>query len=171
MRIVETEAYLAADDDASHARSGPTARCRSMFGPVGRAYLYRSYGIHLCFNVVCHEPESGGAVLVRAGSVVEGHALARERRGLRAAGDGLRFSRTADGPGKFAQCLALTKELDGSSLQSGPITLRRTETLIPPNLRRRSERIGISQGTESVYRFFLGNCADVSKARFRNHSL
>lgn len=161
LQVVETEAYLAADDRASHARSGPTARCRAMFGPVGRAYLYRSYGIHLCFNVVCHEPETGGAVLIRAGTVVEGVDLARRRRGLTAKEESSSFG-LADGPGKFAQCLGLTKELDGSSLQCGPITLRKSQTLPPLHLTRRTERIGISQNRDAVLRFFLADCDDVS---------
>lgn len=153
VRIVETEAYLAVDDAASHARSGPTPRCRSMYGPVGCAYIYKSYGIHLCLNVVCHGPESGGAVLLRAGSVVAGRRLAVQRRG--------RSKGLADGPGKLAQCLALSGQLDGTCLQEGPIILERVAPL-ESRLIMTGQRIGISQNTEVPFRFWLADCEDVS---------
>jgi DNA-3-methyladenine glycosylase len=151
---VETEAYLGADDGASHARSGPTPRCRSMYGPVGRAYIYKSYGIHLCLNVVCHGPESGGAVLLRAGTVVLGREMARQRRG--------RSKGLADGPGKLAQCLALSPQLDGTCLREGPIRLERV-TPLDSGLLESGQRIGISQNTEAPYRYWLANCPDVSR--------
>ena len=154
LEIVETEAYLGADDAASHARSGPTMRCLSMFGPVGRAYIYRSYGIHLCFNVVCHAPETGGAVLVRAGRVTSGRDLAAQRRG--------RSKGLADGPGKLAQCLALTPQLDGSCLQSGPIFLERP-TPLDSDLIEVGRRIGISQNEAAPFRFWLSGSPHVSR--------
>lgn len=146
LRIVETEAYLGADDQASHARSGPTARCRSMFGPVGRAYIYRSYGIHLCFNVVGHGPDSAGAVLIRAGVVVAGRELCEQRRG--------RTKGLADGPGKLAQCLALTLELDGTCLREGPIVLERATPLDSRSIKS-GPRIGITRNANAPYRFYL----------------
>jgi DNA-3-methyladenine glycosylase len=157
LTIVETEAYLGTEDAASHARSGPTPRSRSMFGPVFHAYLYRSYGIHLCFNVVCHLPEAGGAVLVRAGTVTEGRDLAEERRG---SSKGL-----ANGPGKLAQCLALTQDLDGACLATGPLRLQRSESLQVHRVIKRGRRVGISQNQSPLYRFWLPESPDVSKPR------
>lgn len=155
IKIVETEAYLGAEDPASHARSGPTDRCRSMFGPVNRAYVYRSYGMHLCLNVVCHHPESGGAVLIRAGSILEGESVARTRRG-KARG-------LANGPGKLAQCLGIEQSHDGCCLSSGPIKLTRNTSLTsrPPILR--GPRIGINVGENLPFRFWFADCPDISR--------
>jgi DNA-3-methyladenine glycosylase len=158
VEIVETEAYLGADDAASHARSGPTVRCRSMYGPVGTAYIYKSYGVHLCLNVVCHGPETGGAVLLRAGTVVSGETRARQRRG---GSKGL-----ADGPGKLAQCLALAPELDGTCLQNGSIHLERVTPLASREIQS-GPRIGISKNVDVAYRFWLTGCPDVSKGGSR----
>ena len=155
LRITETEAYLGPDDAASHARSGPTGRCEVMYGAVGRAYIYKSYGVHLCFNVVCHLPETGGAVLIRAGEVVDGKNLAESRRGV---SKGL-----ADGPGKLSQCLDLSPRLDGTSLSRGPISLTRTSPLEKEHFIVRGPRIGISQNREKKYRFWLAESAHVSK--------
>lgn len=155
LRIVETEAYLGAEDAASHARSGPKLRSQSMFGPVGRAYIYLSYGVHLCLNVVCHGPEAGGAVLLRAGTVLRGEDLARRRRG---GSKGL-----ADGPGKLAQSLGLHSSLDGSCLRTGPISLRRTRQLESTTVKS-GPRIGIGQNVAAPYRFWVADCPDVSKS-------
>lgn len=155
--IVETEAYLACEDKASHARSGPTARAAVMFGPPSRAYIYRSYGIHLCFNIVCHRPESGGAILVRAGRVLEGEELARQRRG---GTKGL-----ADGPGKLAQCLALDISLNGTCLTKGPIQLQEASLAKPELNVVCGPRIGISQDVEKPFRFWLDGCSAVSRPR------
>ena len=153
--ITETEAYLGPEDAASHARSGPTRRSGVMYGPVGRAYIYKSYGVHLCFNVVCHLPETGGAVLIRAGEVIDGRALAESRRGVT---KGL-----ADGPGKVSQCLDLSPHLDGISLFRGAISLARTSLLETDFIIVRGPRIGISQNVEKKYRFWLAESAHVSK--------
>lgn len=115
LEIVETEACGGSLDLAFHARSGPTERCRAMFGPVDRAYLYLSYGVHLCLNVVCHRPETRGAVLIRASRNVDGLGLAQSRRGE---AKGL-----ADGPGKLAQTLALDMRHNGCDLLEGELQL------------------------------------------------
>jgi DNA-3-methyladenine glycosylase len=134
--IVETEAY-APDDPASHSFCGPTLRNRSMFGPAGHAYVYRSYGIHWCFNVVC---DPGHAVLIRALQPTSGLDEMAARRGTsRAFG-------LCSGPGKLCQALGIDKTDDGLSLSGGRLLLS-----LQPKLSLdivAGPRIGISRGVE-----------------------
>src|SRR5580700_4066090 len=115
--IVETEAYDR-EDPASHSFSGPTPRNAVMFGPPGRAYVYLSYGIHWCLNVVCRETGHGAGVLIRALEPTTGVSLMIERR------------RQQDprmlcaGPGRLAQALAITRELNGKCIDIPPFSLR-----------------------------------------------
>lgn len=146
--IIETEAY-ARDDPASHSFRGPTARNGAMFGPAGHAYVYRSYGIHLCLNVV---GRPGEAALIRAIAPTEGLALMRQRRG----GSPL----LCNGPGRLAQALAIRAEDDGASLD-GPdlaITLAPAE---PPLLV--GPRIGISRAQGLPWRFGLAGASGLSR--------
>lgn len=155
LRIVETEAYLAQEDAASHAYPGLTRRNKSMFGPVGHGYIYRSYGMHLCFNVVCHEEGQAGAVLIRAGEVIEGADRASRRRG--------RDSDLANGPGRLGQALALTLDLDGTCLLSGPLRLQPPGQPVGPVAS--GPRIGISKAVDLPLRFWLQGSPHVSKGR------
>lgn len=151
-RIVETEAY-APDDPASHSYRGRTARNASMFGPPGCAYVYRSYGIHLCLNVVC---ASGHAVLIRAIEPTLGQALMEARRG------------TADprllcsGPGRIGQALGLTLADDGTAFGRSGFLLRPGPSPGPGEIRS-GPRIGISRAADVPWRFGLGGSPCLSR--------
>jgi DNA-3-methyladenine glycosylase len=143
--IVEVEAYDH-EDPAAHGYRGRTERNASMFGPPGHAYVYRSYGIHWCLNLVCDEEGSASAVLVRALEPTHGRERMRERRGVEH--DRLICS----GPGRLCQALAITREHDGLPLDEPPFLL----------LERASEptvaigpRIGITRAADRPWRYVL----------------
>ncbi len=148
-RLVEVEAYLGdGSDPGSHSWRGPTARNRSMFGTAGRLYVYRSYGLHACVNLVCEEEGSGAAVLLRALEPLEGIDTMRARRGLAAGASGRVI---ASGPGRLAQALGFDVRHDGISALRGAVTVRAPAGA--PKLER-SRRVGLNRGTELPYRFF-----------------
>ena len=160
-RLVEVEAYLGdGSDPASHSHNGPTRRNGAMFGPPGRMYVYRSYGIHLCANVVCEPEGSGAAVLFRALEPVEGTGWMRRRRGL--PGDAPERA-VASGPGRLSQALALGLADDRRSLLRGHLALRRAPTSERPPQVGTSPRIGISRGVELPFRFFDSASTCVSR--------
>ncbi len=143
--VVETEAYDH-EDPASHSYAGPTPRNAAMFGPPGRAYVYRSYGVHWCFNAVCDREGAGSAVLIRAVEPTHGLAAMSERRGT----DVLRL--LCSGPGRLCQALAVTRAHDGLPLDHPPFHVERPEGLVAIV---EGPRIGISRATDRAWRFGL----------------
>lgn len=150
VRLTEVEAYLGdGSDPASHAHSGPTPRNAAMFGPAGRLYVYRSYGIHTCVNVVCEARGRAAAVLLRAGEPLAGGEAMRRRRGLPATA---RPTDLTVGPGRLGQALGLALEDDGRSLLGGALTLHPPEA---SNARiGTGPRVGITKATDLPYRYF-----------------
>ena len=118
IRLTEVEAYLGEVDPGSHAFRGQTRRNRVMFGPPGRLYTYFTYGMHVCANVVCSPEGIATAVLLRAGEVVDGIDLARERRTT-----SKRDADLASGPARLCVALGITLGDDGADLTSGDIRL------------------------------------------------
>ncbi len=150
--IVETEAY-GRHDAASHSCRGPTARNRAMFGPAGHAYVYRSYGIHWCVNVVGGE-EPGCAALLRALEPTHGLDRMRARRRL----DDPRL--LCAGPGRLCQALGLDASHDGLDLRSPPFALLFAEPAPAPIA---GPRVGITRNAEAPWRFGLAGSRCLSR--------
>ncbi|HET7572055.1 MAG TPA: DNA-3-methyladenine glycosylase [Gaiellaceae bacterium] len=152
-RIVEVEAYDG-EDPASHGFAGPTARNAAMFGPPGHAYVYRSYGIHWCLNLVCDREGVAEAVLVRALEPVRGLDTMRLRRGVEAE------RALCSGPGKLCQALAVTREHDRLPLDAPPFELHAREQT-PPIVT--GPRIGITKAAELTWRYGLAGSPYLSR--------
>jgi DNA-3-methyladenine glycosylase len=151
--IVEVEAYDQ-DDPASHGFRGRTARTTSMFGPPGHAYVYRSYGIHWCLNLVCAEEGRAEAALVRALEPKRGLEAMRGRRGLEANRE------LCSGPGKLCQALGITRALDGLALDESPFELFACDS--QPQLAV-GTRIGITRAVEHPWRYGLAGSPFLSR--------
>ena len=146
--LTEVEAYAGGDDPASHAFRGRTKRNAAMFEAAGTLYVYRSYGLHWCMNVVVGPPDLPHAVLLRAGQVTEGTAVVQARRG--------RSSHLTDGPGKLAEALGVTGAHDGTSLVVGPVRL--VHGTHPPGARIiTTSRIGITKAVDRPWRYILAS--------------
>jgi DNA-3-methyladenine glycosylase len=155
--IVETEAYLGGDDLASHSAVGITDRTRVIFGPPGYAYVYLSYGMHECLNIVAERDGAPGCVLIRALEPVEGIELIRARRG------GVRTDRDlTSGPGKLTRALAITRAQNGVDMTRGSLVVR-----MPAEQRdidiEVSRRIGITKCADLPLRFTIAGNRFVSK--------
>jgi DNA-3-methyladenine glycosylase len=152
-RIVEVEAYDQ-EDPASHAYRGRTPRNESMFGPPGHAYVYRSYGIHWCLNLVCGEEGVPEAALIRALEPTDRVDVQRRRRHT----DDVRA--LCSGPGKLCQALAITRAEDGLPLDRKPFRLR--ERMEIPDIVT-GPRIGLTRATELSWRYLEAGSRYVSR--------
>ena len=178
-RIVETEAYDQ-DDPASHAFGGPSERNTAMFGPAGHLYVYVSYGMHHCCNVVCGPKGFGSGCLVRAVEPLEGVEVMRELREAGRAGKAhtghagkeqaerarkhpLKLRDLTNGPGKVCAALGIDKGLYGHDLTVEPLVLE-FAPLLPGETIGRSPRVGISKNIDAPKRFFIEGNEFVSRA-------
>ena len=151
-RVVETEAYHH-EDPASHTFNGPTPRNAAMFGPVGHAYVYRSYGLHWCLNVVCGD-SPGSAVLLRALEPMSGLELMGERRGMETP------RLLCAGPGRLCQALAISAAHDGLPLDAQPFDLQASgqewDIAVGPC-------IGLTKGVQTPWRYGLAGSKFLSR--------
>jgi DNA-3-methyladenine glycosylase len=158
-RVVEVEAYRQ-DDPASHSYRGPTERNRVMFGEPGHLYVYLSYGVHWCCNVVCGDVGYGAAVLVRALRPLDGLDRMFARR-PRARGE----RDLCSGPGKLTQALGITRDHNGASLAQGEGPLLLDDGTLPPAPPASGPRIGISKAVEQPWRFWVAGDEHLSTRR------
>lgn len=155
VKIVEVEAYAQADE-ASHSFRGQTPRTEIMFGPAGRLYVYFTYGMHFCCNVVTGPSGEGSAVLIRAAEPIQGmEAMVQHRNNSP-------LKQLTNGPGKLCQALAINKSLNGHDLLAAPLQL-----VLQPKVPRaeivETTRIGISRAQDKPWRFYIKNNPYVSK--------
>ena len=156
-RIIETEAYGGSDDPASHAFRGRTPRNRVMFGAPGHAYVYFTYGMHHCVNVVCGLEGRAAAVLVRALVPLLGVNVMARRRGTS------ERSRLARGPGALARALGLERRHDGADLTAGPLWVADLPPVREGRRVNRGPRVGIRFAADRPWRYWLQDEPGVSK--------
>jgi DNA-3-methyladenine glycosylase len=159
VRLAEVEAYEGEADPASHAFRGRTQRNAVMYGPPGHAYVYFTYGMHYCVNLVCQPPGQASAVLLRAGQVIEGADLATARRP-----GGHRDRNLARGPGRLCQALGIDRALDGADVCSPGSALGISPPVSAPGPAdiRSGPRVGISRAADVPLRFWLAGDSYVS---------
>lgn len=157
-RLVEVEAYCGSDDPGSHAYRGPTPRTRTMFGPAGHLYVYFTYGMHWCANVVCGSAGTAGAVLLRAAAPTSGIAAMREARP--------RARRDRDltsGPARLCQAFGIDGSFDGADVVRGDRGVRLVDDgTAPASEPATSTRIGLSAGSDLPWRWYLSGDPYVS---------
>ena len=160
LRLTEVEAYAGGHDPASHAFRGRTPRNEVMFGPAGHAYVYFTYGLHFCMNLVCGPDGHASAVLLRAGEVVSGIDAAAERRGVAPGRD------LARGPARLTQALAIAREQNGLDVTSSrsPLQVRRG-TAVTDDAVRWGPRVGVSTAREVPWRCWIDGEPTVSPYR------
>jgi DNA-3-methyladenine glycosylase len=158
VRLTEVEAYAGADDPGSHAHRGATRRNDVMFGPAGHLYVYFTYGMHHCCNVVVGEVGTAAAVLLRAGEVVEGRDLARARRPRSSDRD------LARGPARLCSALAIDLRHNRADLSAGDLTLELSEP-VDPGAVQRGPRVGLREAADHPWRFWVRDEPTVSTYR------
>jgi DNA-3-methyladenine glycosylase len=169
VELTEVEAYMGASDPASHAYRGKTARNAVMFGPPGHAYVYFTYGMHFCVNLVCLGNGSASAVLLRAGRIIEGEELARARRTRGTTK--IPFRDLARGPARLCQALDIDRSLDGADVcvPDSPLRMRWPEAGTTARSAERKvasgPRVGISVAAEVPWRFWVEGDPTVSVYR------
>ena len=158
VRLTEVEAYAGPRDPASHAYRGPTKRNAVMFGPPGHSYVYFTYGMHFCMNLVCLGPETPAAVLLRAGEIVEGRSLAMSRRPRSSLRD------LARGPARLCEALGIGREQYGLDVcdPSGPL---RVLSGSPASAVRTGPRTGVTSAKDVPWRFWIDGDPNVSAYR------
>lgn len=158
VRLTEVEAYAGTLDPASHAYRGPTRRNEVMFGAPGHAYVYFTYGMHFCVNLVCMEEGTAAAVLLRAGEIVEGRELAAARRPRSSPRD------LARGPARLCEALAIDRSLYGADVcdPAGPLRVRAGKTAVRL---RTGPRTGVTSAKDVPWRFWIDGDASVSQYR------
>jgi DNA-3-methyladenine glycosylase len=171
-RIVEVEAYMGSEDPASHAFRGRTARNGVMFGEPGHVYVYFTYGMHFCANLVCELPGDASAVLLRAGWIVEGTDLAVARRSVSVGPprpDGRALARLASGPARLCQALGVARAQNGADACSPESALRVYAPAgfagVPADQIAAGPRVGVSSAAEVQWRFWVAGDKAVSAYR------
>jgi len=160
VRLTEVEAYDGAHDPASHAFRGRTARNAVMFGPPGHAYVYFTYGMHFCVNLVCGEPGRASAVLLRAGEIVAGADVARRRRPDAPERD------LARGPARLTKALDIDRALDGADVcdPASPLRVLCGESIGADRVRS-GPRVGVNAAPERPWRWWIDGEPTVSVYR------
>ncbi len=148
-RITETEAYIGKNDPACHACCGMTERNKPMFGEAGHAYIYFTYGMHYCFNIVTEKKGFPAAVLVRSVEPIKGIDIIKRRRGK------AKEQNLTDGPAKLCQGFALDKKLNGIDLLGRELWVEDDGFKVKENVIKKSPRIGIKEGLDKKWRFYL----------------
>ncbi len=161
VRLTEVEAYAGDDDPGSHAHRGQTARTTVMFGPAAHLYCYFTYGMHVCSNVVVGTTGTAAAVLLRAGEVVDGLELARERR------PGSTDRDLARGPARLCRALGIALDDNGADLTAGPVTLAPG---VPPTTYAAGPRVGLRLAPDRPWRFWIEGDRTVSAYRRSPHA-
>ncbi|HET6624893.1 MAG TPA: DNA-3-methyladenine glycosylase [Nocardioidaceae bacterium] len=159
VRLTEVEAYAGDQDPGSHAFRGPTGRNEVMFGPAGHVYVYFTYGMHHCMNVVCGTEGHASAVLLRAGEVVEGLELARVRRTNGPDRD------LARGPARLCQALGIDLSDNGLDLSDSPLTLELAATPAAAEAVSTGPRVGLRLAADRPWRYWLTGEPSVSVYR------
>jgi DNA-3-methyladenine glycosylase len=159
IRLTEVEAYGGVADPASHAYRGPSLRNRTMFGPPGHAYVYFTYGMHFCMNLVTGAPGTASAVLLRAGTVVEGQDVVARRR------PGARPREYARGPARLTRALGVDRTVDGADVcADGPLKVL-PNGQVASGAVRSGPRVGVTVATDVPWRFWLAGEDSVSVYR------